>query len=266
MPSIYVKNNNKKIFTLSINNAKKSIYGEFDIMLHSGQGMIFDTVVAGNYFCLFKNEVNAVSWHGFYEEVQSGKRLMPSVNFKYRNIKKGTIRHFGTINFNEPIPVPICSLYVPNKSCSGNSSPCGKNNLDINIDEYSAESDVRVDFFVFGKGVSPDRIKESPAEMIFTNQKIDVFNNGGDLSSPEENLSHFYSKLGDDRNVLVRVSIDPKDMFTDIKGSYSLLIHEPNDFYNIINRLIVELDENGKPKSPKNIREVHESKVKGDVN
>lgn len=82
MPKILLALDGKIVFKMSIKKAKNSKKGDFDIMLESKKRAPFDHVIAGNFFKSYKDEINAVSWHGFYKEEDAEKILKPVVHFK----------------------------------------------------------------------------------------------------------------------------------------------------------------------------------------
>lgn len=264
MSKIYLNYNQKNVFRMNLKKPKRSRRGDFDIMIDVGNKMLFEEVVAGNYFSTFKNEINAISWHGFYEEKNANLVLNPVVNFKKENGGKYSPRHFGVIDISQPIPVPICSVYVPKNidlSLVGKSGVSRKENLVIDIGSHIEGGDVRFDFFVFPDGVSVDLFKNSEASWIFHTQKIDVFNDGGELSDPESELSFNHYTLKDKENVLIRCILNPIDMFKSLKGKFALVVHEPNDVYNILNREICVAGENGEIVSLGNMQKLHEKRM-----
>lgn len=264
MSKIYLNYKQRNMFRINLKKPKRSRRGDFDIMIDVGNKMLFEEVVAGNYFSTFKNEINAISWHGFYEEKISNAVLNPVVNFKKKNGSKYSLRHFGCIDISKPIPVPICSVYVPKDidlSLVGKSGVSRKENLVIDIDSHIGSNNVRFDFFIFPDGINVDLFKRSEASWIFHTQKIDVFNNGGNLSDPESGLSFRHYTLKEKENVLIRCVLNPIDMFTSLKGKFALVINEPNDVYNILNREACAAGENGEIVSLGNMQKLHEKRM-----
>lgn len=264
MSKLFLNYKEKKLFRLSIKKTKRSRRGDFDIMIDVGNKMVFEKVVAGNYFRVFENQVNALSWHGFYEERSDGVVLIPIVHFKKKNGAQEELRHFGAIDIEEPIPVPICSVYIPknvNIENLGRSGVSRTANFVIDIDPLLEEDSVRFDFFVFPDGVDIDAFKKSEASFIFSSQGVDVFNNGGELSSPEEGLNVSYHMLNDGENILVRYVCNPVDMFSNLNNTFSLVVHEPNDVYNILNRVVCGVNDDGEIVNYGSMKELHKERM-----
>lgn len=266
MSKIIIRMKNKKIFRINIKSSKKSKKGDFDIMLDAGRSMVFDYAVAGNFFRCFENEVNSISWHGFYEEKESQKVMLPVAHFKKKLGVNERLRHFGSINIEECIPFPVCSVYIPaNIDVSGlsNSGVSRNKNFIVDVDEDCCSSNMRYDFFIFPKGFHFEDFQKSVAIIIFETQSIDVFNNGGDLSSPEDDMVFCYHELSDGESVLLRKTIEPKGSYEKLRGTYSVVIHEPNDVYNILNRSVISELEDGTLSQPELMQELHEKEIRG---
>lgn len=264
MSKIFLNYRSKKIFKLSIKTPKKSARGDFDIMIDAGSRMVFDFAIAGAFFQSFKNEVNAISWHGYYEKRESSELLNPVVHFKRKSGSKEELRHFGAINIEECIPFPVCSVYLPldiDVSNMGVSKVSRSKNLVIDVDDHLPSQSVRYDFFVFPKGFHYSAFKESVAKIIFEGQSVDVFNNGGCLSCPERGLNAKYFELVDGDCVLIRSVSDPSDMYHRVSGGYSVIIHEPNDVYNLLNRAVIVERDDGNLNPPEIMRDLHEKSI-----
>lgn len=266
MSKIYLKFKNKNVFRLNIKRPRKSRKGDFDIMVDAGKRLRFEKVVAGNYFRVFLDEINSVSWHGYHEERGDGIVILPVINFKSEDGRRFPLRHWGSISLNDPIPFPVCSVYIPsdfNVEGLGESNVSRKKNLVFDVDDLinKSKKGIRADFFVFGDKVDVNSFRESESKFIFETQSVDAFNNGGELSAPEEDLKYEYFSMSGGENVLIRFATSPAGIFSSLNGTFSMVFHEPNDVMNILNRELLCVGDNGFVEHLGNMREIHEGRM-----
>lgn len=267
----YIRLEGKEVFTMKIKEPDNSRKGDYDIFIDAGKGLCFKRTIAGNYFRVFDVDIGSISWHGFYmykRDKNKGSEYVekPLLRFKPKVGKGYELRHFGSINPREKIPFPICSIYVPKEMNVSGLKGCNvseDSNLVIDIDDLTSSLNARVDIFVFGKEVDVKKFRESYASFVFEKQSVDAFNGDGTLFEPEAGLEASYHNIKKgDTNVLVRKISNPRDMFVSSCHDFSIVFHDPNDTYNLINRGIVLCDDNGKAFYKGSMKHLHETEMK----
>lgn len=250
MKLIFLKNQ-KRIFELDFRNPDDSSKGEVDIILRPGKKIFLNNVIAGNYIRHFsspKHKINGISWHGYYKSLYKDKNklLTPTINIKENENIIDSIYHFGSINYQEQIPFPICSLYIPKFL---NISHLGKSKLktkDKIIEEVDPDNNIRLDIFVLPKDISIKTVTESKIMPLFHFMEIDTFSSPeGEINIIEDRdkveLKAYEVKNGND--VFLRKVTNPNDMYEEAKNSFSLVLHDPNGIYNrLLNREFIEID------------------------
>ncbi len=166
---------------MSIKLSKKSVLGDYDIILEAGKNMYFDHVVLGNYhrhYQLPKHKVRYISWHGFYEIIDEKNVLAPVVRVKDIMDNTHETRHYGSIDLDEPYAFPVCSLYVPSLLNTELLGKTKRNKKTHYIDVYSEEDhkDIRIDLFVLPSGLSLNTIKNSPIKLMYHFPDLEIFN------------------------------------------------------------------------------------------
>lgn len=263
MSKIYIKLMGKEIFIMKIKKPKKSRKGDYDIMVDAGKGLLFENVILGNRFREFK-DIKSISWHGFYEE-KNGKLLHPVLNIKRKCGLNDSIRHLGSINPEEKIPFPVCSVYISKNIDLRNLKRCNvssESNLVVDASELFSDGSVRFDILVFGNEVDIEKFKKSEARIIFEKESVNSFNGDGTISGPESGLVHDYYNLKDNVNIILRKNSCPNDIFSSNKEDFFVVFHDPNDVYNLINRPIFTLDSYGGVVYKGNMIDSHEKRVK----
>ncbi|MED1795161.1 hypothetical protein [Brevibacillus nitrificans] len=260
---LIIRKSQKTILTVNIKEAKSSALGELDIMIDSVRGIPFTEVVAGNYHEKFSNEIESITWHGYYKIDNRNKVKIPTVHFKYDRAGKVTtpkdIKHIGTINANEPFAFPLCSLYIPVddqwlNSVQVSNYPANRKDLQYHFKDVSNLENKRLDIFITPKGVSATKVMDGILGSLYTFADVPIFNTvDGRLIPLKEiqNKPEFDQKstieiisLGNGHDIIIRTVGDQQSMFSELEGKYSLLIHDPNDALNrIANRFFVKFDE-----------------------
>lgn len=249
----------KTILTMNIKVPKHSVYGELDIMIDSAKGIAFDKAVAGDYFMQLEKEIYAVSWHGYFEN-KSDKISFPTIHLKdsrssYKQYKDLT--HTGTVNSKEPFAFPICSLYIPqdtNWMESVKVSQYETTKIEYHFEDIISNINQRVDIFVTPKNVSADEILNSDLGYLYKMADVEMFNTKeGLFNVMNESLDksgngyNDYIKihnLGNGHDLIVRTVGNQGLRYSELEGTYSLLVHDPNGAFNrMANRYVVRYDE-----------------------
>lgn len=264
---IVLLRNSKKIFVFQNNAPKHVFWGETDIYLNAGKGLFFEHVVAGDYFRCFSSpeyRIDSASWHGYFEKINEKLIYTPIVHFKNKTdngIEKLKLWHFGCINQEEPMAVPVCSVYIPRDLDIQHKGNVKKSNRNEYIELNSYDCNVRVDFFVLPKNMTFQQIEKSPAILFYKFADIDFFNRAEVFFkslSVNRVENKIISKVGGN-DIFVRLVVDPDDMFNEINKSFSLIVIDPNDLYNkIFNRDLVEYHGDGKFSKPRILKKAHE--------
>lgn len=273
---IVIQKEEKTIFTLKCNIPKKSKKGEVDIMIDTGKGMYFDNVVAGNYYRQYsfpRYKINALSWHGYYEIIDEKRLFTPIIHIKQDRHKVDRLWHLGSINSEEPFAFPVCSLYIPkslNVDKLNHSIYDRGKELHHHIKNVSSDEDIRLDIFVLPKSISAEELIKSKIRFLYNNADIDLFNSPvGKLNWIEgANIETIENPKGND--IILRTVTGSCDMFKSVEGSFSLIVHDPNDIYNrMLNRPIIEVDEGDKVLSDKELlkkakllKDLHEEDIR----
>jgi len=258
----------RRIFSLKNGPPKKpSKKGDTDIILESRLGknpLYFMNIVAGNYFRHYvfpEFRINAVSWHGYYEIINKRRLYTPIIHFKDGHTKIDRLWHWGSVNDEEPFAFPVCSLFIPKGLDIDNFRPSksAQSWYSKNID---LESNSRLDFFVLPTNISLAQLSDSPIMLFYKFADIEVFNSGVLEPLVDANLEIAKNIGGND--VLIRTVTKRNNMFKELEGSFSLLIHEPNDAYNrLLDRPVIQVNKiNGTLEKPKLFKDMHEEKVR----
>jgi len=265
----------KKIFELKINLSRKSILGDCDILLNSGKGMYFDHVILGNYFRYYKlpkEEVDSLSWHGYYEIVNPELLNAPVVHIKSHGKIIDRVFHFGSINYSEPFAFPVCSIYIPYDL---NTDVIGRTKKSLQADYIEVpivNENLRFDFFVLPKGMPIKRFKRSQLMIMYRFADLDIFNNTSEGYNIVPDAEMEEIKREDNNDILVRIVKDPSNIiiendsgeqiFKEVCGQYSLIVNDPNDIYNkLTNRLVAACDEDGNMMQLQLLKEIHEKQI-----
>lgn len=266
----------KKIFQFSIKSPVDSMLGETDIMIDTGKEMYFDHVILGNYFRHYKkseDKINSISWHGYFKRENKKILLPPKVHLKRHSKYVDQVFHFGTMNQDEPIAFPVCSIYIPPQLDIQHIGKTQKEHqFNTYIDVPKVNNEIRCDFFILPKGLTINQFKKSPVYLLYEFSDIGIFN------TPEEGHnvllnSEMYElpNIGS-HDVLLRVVKDPKNLdygrddnkqiYEEVSKEYSIIINEPNDSYHrIIDRPMFKVGKDGKLLPPEYLKDVHEKAI-----
>ena len=253
---LILQKDGKTIFSLKCKKPKKSAYGELDIMIDAGKNLFFDQVVAGNFFRHYhlpKDKINAVSWHGYYESKNEGQLFTPIIHFKNGYQKVAKEWHLGSINHEEPFAFPICSVFLPqemNLSNVNTNQYTEQENIKYFIKDIDNNSNKRIDIFVTSKGLTAEKIINSSIGWVYKFADIDMFNTKEGLTTilNREDTNRELETIEDDsgHNMIIRIVRNDLEssIFSRLNGSFSLLVHDPNDAYQrIVNRPIIEIEQ-----------------------
>ncbi|WP_353893743.1 hypothetical protein PRVXH_000504 [Proteinivorax hydrogeniformans] len=269
----------KKIFEMKVKPAKHSKLGELDIIINSGKGLYFDHVILGDYFREYKlpdQEVNSLSWHGYYENCGSDSILKaPVVHIKSHGRKIDKVNHLGSINMAEPIAIPVCSIYVPNNLSTegiGSTKKQGEKNSYIDIEDTEASVSSRYDFFILPKEIPVYKFKGSPLMCFYKFADLELFNSpnkGFNIIRKPDILDDI---KGGTNGILVRLvrnpadihkhSDDGKQIFHEVSHKFSLIINDPNDIYNkMAGRNVIEVNKENKSTEVYHLKDAHEDAI-----
>lgn len=268
----------RSILKFIVKPAKKSKYGQVDIMIDGIKKKHFENVVAGNYYRHYSfpdSKINAISWHGYYEIRDDNNINMPKIHFKNESGSERIVSrepHIGTINAEEPFAVPICSLFVP---ANMNLEEIEKSEYPISLESrvhkvnLDSTKNKRIDIFVTPLGISGDFILRSSLKYVYDFADIKLFNTG--IFEPlreigeSEDIDIQLIKLNNGHEIIIRTVGD--QLNNSLEGTYSLLLHDPNDAYNrIANRFSLTYDptisEESNLKNVKILKTVYENELK----
>lgn len=265
----------KKIFQFSMKPARKSALGDFDIMIQSNKKLSFDHVILGNYYEHYQSpeyNIKNISWHGYYEIINSKEVSPPVVHIKDEAEKVGIIRHLGSINFSEPFAFPVCSLYIPKNLPTNDIGLTEKcvDNIYLDVCDYEESQNMRIDFFVLPKSLPMDKFKKSDIMLQYRFADLGLFN----IPSGEHNIvldaeMNYFDHLKDN-NIFIRVVNDTSNLdylATDKKiyhtesDDFTLVINDPNDLYNkLTSYWIVEVEEDN-TKNLTTLKKSHEETI-----
>ncbi|MDF2548797.1 MAG: hypothetical protein K0R93_3695 [Anaerosolibacter sp.] len=256
-----IRKSNKTILTVKMQEAQNSILGELDIMIDPAKNKIFDKVVAGNYYMQFNRNIHAISWHGYYKNTVQNRMQFPTIHFKDNNNVKHSykdVRHIGTVNSNEPFAFPICSLYIPQEDAwvdEINKSEYGNNTAKVkyHFKDMYINLNQRVDIFVTPKVRSAKDILDSEAGSLYKMADVALFNTPDGrfipikevLNNPNIDYNSFIDvySLENGHDLIIRTLGNQDSIFSELEGTYSLLVHDPNDMYNrMTNRVMLKYD------------------------
>lgn len=266
----------KKIFQFSIKSPEDSMLGETDIMIDTGKEMYFDHVILGNYFRHYKkseDNINSISWHGYFKQENEKTLHTPKVHLKRNKKYVDQIFHFGTMNQDEPIAFPVCSIYIPPEL---NTQHIGKTQKELQFNTYvdvpKVNNEIRYDFFVLPKDLPIKKFKKSPVYLFYEFSDLGIFN------TPDEGHNalmdyemHGLENVGR-HDVLLRIVKDPKNLeigrddkkqiYEEVSKGYSIIINEPNDIYHrLVDRPIIRVSKDGKLLPPEYLKDVHEKAI-----
>lgn len=250
-----VRKSLKKILSLKIRKAKNSVLGQLDIMIDSANGVPFNKVVAGNYYRHFEQSIYSISWHGYYQNTKQNKINLPTIHFKDYQDKihryRDDVKHIGSINAHEPIAFPLCSLYIPAEnswldSVKISNYPPSSKRCHYYFKDVNNTTNQRLDIFVTPKNISADTILNSKIGPIYKMADIVLFNTKDGkfevLKEFQNTIIETYS-LDNGHDLIIRTVGEQNSRFSELEGTYSLLLHDPNDAFNrIANRLYVVLN------------------------
>lgn len=157
---IHITKNQHKLLRIKLQETPErynSKAGEVDILIDSAKNTYFDLACLqtrqGRIFC--DKPINAISWHGFYDERQKIINL-PVINFKDKHEKIWCPRHNGVVRKKDVFLFPICSCYIPANMRIANVPTVPVGDESNYVVELNKDCNVRVDFFVLPKGISMD--------------------------------------------------------------------------------------------------------------
>lgn len=262
---LILRKDGKTIFSFKCKKPKKSKYGELDIMMDAGNKLYFDQVVAGDYFRKYnfpKYKINGVSWHGYFESLNERFLNPPIVHFKENREKVAKEWHLGSVNKEEPIAFPLCSVYVPANMDVSELYPSqytSSESIKYHIVDMDNNRDERVDIFVTPRGISAKKVISSSVGWVYRFIDIDIFNhkegNAVPLHKNDMNkIEIIKDESGHDLLIRTIKNKSESSRFLNLIGNFSLLIHDPNDVYHkIVDRPQITLDK-GKKFSEENIQ------------
>ena len=253
---IIISKNGHKILRIKLKETHKrynSHMGEVDILFDAAKNTYFDIAclqtIQGRIYC--DRHINAVSWHGFYDESEERIKL-PVINFKDNKNKVWCPRHAGVVQKKNVFLFPICSCYIP-ANMELSYIPTISNREDNFVVEVNKECNVRIDFFVLPRGVNyDDFVSRVSLSVFYFFADITIFDkslNGELLELPvskKEDVKFLSAKIAD-WHALIRVVYAEKTREPELCGKYSLLFHDPNSSIDmLLNRSIGYPDKNGK--------------------
>lgn len=262
---IVVLKNGKRIFSLKNGSPPKpSLLGETDIMLETRlgrQALYFSHVVAGNFFRHYtspETKINAISWHGYYEKINEKLVWTPIIHLKDGHTKIDELWHLGSINAEEPFAFPLCSLFIP-RNMNVDHLGVSKRDQQWHCIDVEEETDVRLDIFVLAGNLSIAQLQKSPIGFVYRFVDIEAFNTGEFeplIDSVEFEMAHDING----HDILIRSVTSSNQLFHELEGSFSLLIHDPNDAYNrLFDRPIIQVSQiDGSYEKPKLLKDMHE--------
>lgn len=226
---IILLNKGKKIFQFSMKPAKRSVLGDFDIMIESNKKIPFDHVILGNYYKHYQKpeyQIKNISWHGYYEKIDSEEAVSPVVHIKNKGEKAGIIRHLGSINASEPFAFPVCSLYIPQDLPIDALGVTEKNkeSIYINVDDYKESKNLRIDFFVLPKNLSIDKFKKSEIKIQYRFSDLELFNTSeGEHNIVLEAEMNYFEHLKNNK-IFIRVVTDTSNLDYLRKGKKYMML------------------------------------------
>lgn len=254
---IIISKNGHKVLRIKLKEIPKrynSHIGEVDILFDAAKHRYFDIACLqtqkGRIYC--DKEINAVSWHGFFDESEELIKL-PVINFKNNKKKVWCPRHTGVVQKKNVFLFPICSCYIP-ANMQLSDLPIISSDTENNfIIEVNKESNVRIDFFVLPREITyDDFVSRVSLSVFYYFADITVFDkslNGELLELPvskKEDVEFHPAKIAD-WHTLIRVIYAEKTREQELCGKYSVLFHDPNDSIDmLLNRSIGYPDDNGK--------------------
>lgn len=252
---LIIRKSKSTIFTIKILPARNSHKGELDIFMDSAKNTVFDNAVFGYFSYQGVKKISAVSWHGFYTS-ENGVYKIPKIHFKSSDKHSAYIKnisHYDTINGSEPFAFPICSLYVPQNSPLLSKKAQSPYPLDGIIDyhflDVPDDQDCRIDIFLTPKNINACDILNTTAGIAYIGSDIDIFNLSMAPFFPLLEFKEIYDgksmtclqskKLALNHDIIMRIVKNQNRHFSCLEGTYSLLIHDPNQAFNrIANRVV----------------------------
>lgn len=254
--------NDRKIFEIKFKPTIDSVMGDVDIILNPAKKMAFENVVVGNEMYIFNNsmQVTSISWHGYFKK-ESEKILYPPIVHIKRNdqiIKK--INSFASVDSIEPVPIPVCSLYIPKGFNLNSRGKVKKQDNNYYLDICKIKEDIRCDFFVFPKNISFEMFKSVPSFIMFIYADLEIYNEPNKGFNTINKFKNYLAQNIYGHDVLVRVVINPaniniesdnkKQIFQKYSTSYTLILNDANDVYNkIFDRPIISINDSGEIKA-----------------
>lgn len=265
--------NGKKVFEIKLKPTRDSAMGEVDIILNPAKKMSFENVVVGNEMKVLdkSRRVTSISWHGYFKEESERILYPPIIHIKSKDKIIYKINSFASIDSVEPVPLPVCSLYIPKRFNLNAKGKVRKQDGNYYLDIGHIKEDIRCDFFVFPKNISYKMFETAPSYTMFILADLGIYNDtdrGFNIINDFEKYL-FENVYGHD--VFVRVVINPANItiyrdtksqiYQDYSNRYTLILNDVNDVYNkIFDRLIVSFNEGGEAQVYK-LKNVYEEKL-----
>lgn len=250
--------NEKKVFEIKFKPTRNSAMGELDIILNPAKKIPFENVIVGNEMKVFdkSRQVTSISWHGYFKKESKSILNPPIIHIKSNDKIIYKINTFASIDSIDPVPLPVCSLYIPKDFNLKSKGKVKREGNNYYFDIGHINEDVRCDFFVFPKNISHKMFESALSYGIFILSDLEIYNDvdkGFNIINNYEKHD-FENIYGHD--ILVRTVINPADIIieSDTKKqiyqkysrTYALIINDTNDVYNkIFDRPIATYNENG---------------------
>lgn len=248
----------KKVFEIKFKPTRDSAMGELDIILNPAKKIPFENVIIGNEVKIFdrSRQVTSISWHGYFKKESKSILYPPIIHIKSNDKIIYRINTFASIDSVDPVPLPVCSLYIPKDFNLKSKGKVKRQGSNYYLDIGHINEDVRCDFFVFPKNVSYKMFESVPSYVIFILSDLEIYNDvdkGFNIINNYEK-QQFENIYGHD--ILVRTVINPanitiesdtkKQIYQKYSKTYTLIINDTNDVYNkIFDRLVATPKENG---------------------
>ncbi|MFD1736139.1 hypothetical protein ACFSCX_06130 [Bacillus salitolerans] len=254
---LIIRKNNITILNFTIKKARNSKQGQADIMINGFKNGFFDNVVFGNFYEHYKlpnDQINAISWHGYYK-IKNNNVNTPIIHAKNQTGKNknylAKVGHTGSVNIKEPFGLPICSIFIPGNinlsTLEESNYPSDNSQLKYHFFDLNTNTDRRIDIFVTPDNVKSSDVLNSSLNFMYTFSDIEMFSDPlGSIvqlrNTQNLKINDYKSLNGND--IIVREVENQNSTFKSLEGSYSLLLHDPNDAYSrIINRGVIKYDE-----------------------
>ncbi|HCF7766068.1 TPA: hypothetical protein NIK62_003640, partial [Vibrio cholerae] len=112
---IYLRSGGENILSIKLREAplrQQPVHGNLDIIFETPKNNIFKGVYSCEYHEQFLENIEYISWHGFYSYKES-EILNPVINVhkKHKN-EKQTFRFDGVLDNEDEFAFPIASFFV----------------------------------------------------------------------------------------------------------------------------------------------------------